>query len=40
LLKIRDVGFAYLRIHSPLVLVAKYAPRGKQRREARAVLEE
>ena len=39
-LKIRDVGFSYLRLHLPLFLVALYAPSGEQRRAARRVFEE
>jgi hypothetical protein len=40
LLKIRDVGFSYLRVHAPLFLVAKYAPKVEQRSAARTTFEE
>ncbi|KAF1961016.1 hypothetical protein CC80DRAFT_532545 [Byssothecium circinans] len=39
-LRLRDVGFSYLRLHSPLFLVAMYAPKMGQRRIARMIFEE
>lgn len=39
-LRLREVGFSYLRLCTPLVLVAMHAPRGEQRRAARMVFEE
>jgi hypothetical protein len=39
-LKIRNVGFSYLRLHLPLFLVAMYAPSVEQRLAARKVFEE
>lgn len=39
-LKLRDTGFAYLRLHVPLLLVAMYAPSLQQRSVARMVFED
>ncbi|KAF2439827.1 hypothetical protein P171DRAFT_112971 [Karstenula rhodostoma CBS 690.94] len=39
-LRLRDTGFAYLRLHSPLFLVAMYAPTLEQRSLARMVFED
>ncbi|KAF1967982.1 hypothetical protein BU23DRAFT_280961 [Bimuria novae-zelandiae CBS 107.79] len=39
-LRLRDTGFAYLRLHAPLFLVAMYAPSLKQRSVARMVFED
>jgi hypothetical protein len=39
-LRLRDTGFAYLRLHAPLLLVALYAPNLEQRSLARMVFED
>ena len=39
-LKLRDTGFAYLRLHVPLFIVAMYAPSPEQRCVARMVFED
>jgi len=39
-LRLRDTGFAYLRLHTPLFLVAMYAPSIEQRSIARMVFED
>ena len=39
-LRLRDTGFAYLRLHAPLFLVAMYAPTLEQRSVARMVFED
>ncbi|KAJ4299590.1 hypothetical protein N0V90_004836 [Kalmusia sp. IMI 367209] len=39
-LRLRDTGFAYLRLHSPLFLVAMYASTAEQRGVARMVFED
>ena len=39
-LRLRDTGFAYLRLHTPLFLVAMYAPTLEQRSLARMVFED
>jgi len=39
-LRLRDTGFAYLRLHAPLFLVAMYAPTLEQRSLARMVFED
>ncbi|KAF2251447.1 hypothetical protein BU26DRAFT_603860 [Trematosphaeria pertusa] len=39
-LRLRDVGFSYLRLHVPLFVVALHAPREEQRRVARMIFSE
>lgn len=39
-LRLRDVGFSYLRLHTPLFVTAKYASSMEQRRLARMIFEE
>ena len=39
-LRLRDTGFAYLRLHAPLFLVAMYAPALEQRSLARMVFDD
>lgn len=39
-IRLRDTGFAYLRLHAPLFIVALYAPGLEQRRVARMVFED
>lgn len=39
-LRLRDTGFAYLRLHSPLFIVAMYAPSLEQKMVARMVFED
>jgi hypothetical protein len=39
-LRLRDTGFAYLRLHAPLFLVAMYAPTLEQKSLARMVFED
>ncbi|PVI05467.1 hypothetical protein DM02DRAFT_100124 [Periconia macrospinosa] len=39
-LRLRDVGFSYLRLHTPLFVTAMYAPSVEQRRVARIMFEE
>ncbi|OAG02477.1 uncharacterized protein CC84DRAFT_1220792 [Paraphaeosphaeria sporulosa] len=39
-LRLRDTGFAYLRLHNPLFLVAMYAPTLQHRNLARMVFED
>ncbi|CAI6309876.1 unnamed protein product [Periconia digitata] len=39
-LRLRDVGFSYLRLHSPLFVTAMYSASIEQRRVARMIFEE